>query len=46
MPTLVKTMPMIREPKMNSTEGSMKSLKAALAGRMKNRAWTTPMVSR
>ncbi len=40
---MVKTRPIMIEAKMKSTEGSMKSLKATLAGRMRNRAWSTPM---
>ena len=36
-------MPMTIEPKMNHTEGSMKSLKATLGSRMRNNAWTTAM---
>ena len=42
-PVLVKAMPIIMAPKMNITEGSMKSRKASLAGRMANSAWKTPM---
>ena len=36
-------MPMTTEPKMNSTDGSMKSLKAAAGLRMRNRAWRVPI---
>ncbi len=36
-------MPMTSEPKMNITDGSMKSLKAIFAGRIRNNAWTTPI---
>lgn len=42
-PVFVKTMPIISEPKMNQTDGSMKSVKAWRAGRIKNTAWTAPM---
>lgn len=34
---------MTMEPKMNITEGSMKSRKASLAGRIRKRAWNTPI---
>ena len=34
---------MTMEPKMNMTDGSMKSRKASLAGRIRNKAWNTPM---
>jgi len=40
-PVLVKTIPKMSEPMMNHTDGSMKSVKASRAGRMRNRAWTT-----
>jgi len=34
---------MTMDAKMKSTEGSMKSLKATLAGRIRNITWSTPM---
>jgi hypothetical protein len=37
-PVLVKTAPTTREAKMNMTDGSMKSLKAVLAGRIRKKA--------
>ena len=42
-PVLVKTMPITSEPKMNHTEGSMKSVKATRGSRIRNRAWITPI---
>ena len=41
---MVNTIPIIRDPKMNHTDGSKKSVNASRAGRMRKRAWTTPMV--
>ena len=43
-PVFVKTIPNISEPKMNQTDGSMKSVKAVRVGRMKSNAWTTAIV--
>ncbi len=42
-PVLVKTIPKTSEPKMNQTDGSMKSVNATRAGRIRKSAWTTPM---
>jgi len=42
-PVRVNTSPIMMEAKMNITDGSMKSLKASLAGRMRNSACSTPM---
>jgi len=42
-PVLVKTSPITVDEKMNMTEGPIKSLKATLAGRIRYRAWSTPM---
>ena len=44
-PVRVKTMPMTRDPKMNHTDGSMKSVNAVRAGRIRNRAWTVPIAT-
>ena len=41
---MVNTRPITIEAKMNMTEGSMKSLKATLAGRIRNRACSTPII--
>ena len=42
-PEAVKAVPMTTEPKMNHTEGSKKSRRASLAGRIMNSTWKRPM---
>ena len=42
-PVFVNTIPITSEPKMNHTEGSMKSVKATFGSRMRKSACTTPM---